>query len=473
MAAGDLIRRVADLSWALLRAGQLNTHDSWPRPRLLAYQHARFLRLVRYAQVFSPFYADLYRGIEIDGALNVTRLPVVTKRLLMEHFETVVTDPRLRRAELERHLSVAREDESYLSRYRVVATAGTSGLRGIFVYDRDAWRTVLANTIRWQRLTGITPRLPDRIRICSIGADSPMHVTNRIPLSVNVGLFRLRHIEATEPISNQVEALNAFQPHALLPYPSIAALLAREQIAGRLAIRPEVVATHSELLTPEMSRLIEQAWGRIPYNHYGLTEEPHVGTDCSVHAGIHLFEDTCMLEVVNDEHQPLPDGVMGTRYLLTNLYNRTLPLIRYEVTDMLCRAAERCECGRPFALLQGIVGRAEDLLRLQRIDGTGEIAVAPMLISLAIESFPTVHEYAAEHDAEGIHIRLVVPNAGERPRIVSELPERLHADIARHGAVAPTITLSVVEALDRSAQRMGKLNVVERRRAAGAVEVAS
>src|SRR6516225_2146420 len=111
MAASDLTGRIADLLWALLRARQFTTHDSWPRERLLAYQRACFLRLVRHAQVFSPFYADLYRGIEIDGALNVTRLPVVTKRLLMEHFETVVTDARLRRAELERHLSVAREDE--------------------------------------------------------------------------------------------------------------------------------------------------------------------------------------------------------------------------------------------------------------------------------------------------------------------------------------------------------------------------
>ena len=76
MAAGDLIRRIADLSWALLRARRFTTHDSWPRERLLAYQHACFLRLVRHAQVFSPFYADLYRGIEVDGALNVTRLPV-------------------------------------------------------------------------------------------------------------------------------------------------------------------------------------------------------------------------------------------------------------------------------------------------------------------------------------------------------------------------------------------------------------
>ena len=57
----------------------------------------------------------------------------------------------------------------------------------------------------------------------------------------------------------------------------------------------------------------------------------------------------------------------------------------------------------------------------------------------------------------------MVPNADERLRIVSELPGRLRADIARQGAVAPAITLSVVDVLDRSGERMGKLNVVGRR----------
>jgi phenylacetate-CoA ligase len=468
----DIIGRVVDLLGALLRAREFAAHNDWPRARLVAYQRARLLRLVRHAQASSAFYANLYRGITVNDRLDITRLPVVTKLLLMEHFDAVVTDPRLRRAELERHLALARGDEVYLGRYRIVATAGTSGLRGVFVYDRNAWRTVLANTIRWQRFIGITPRLPHRVRICSIGADKPMHVTSRIPMSANVGLFRLLHIEATDPIPKQIAALNAFQPHALLPYPSIAAVLARDQIAGRLAIQPQVVATHSELLTSDMARLIEQAWGRKPFNHYGLTEEPHVGTDCVLHAGIHLFEDTSMLEVVDDAHRPVPDGTMGTRYLLTNLYNRTLPLIRYEVTDILCRAAEPCACGRPFALLHGIGGRAEDMLRLRRADGN-EIAVAPMLLSLAIESFVGVREYAAEHDADGIYIRLVVPDAVERQRIASELPERLRADIARQGAIPPPVTLAIVDALDRSAQRMGKLSIVGRRRAAVPAEAAS
>jgi phenylacetate-coenzyme A ligase PaaK-like adenylate-forming protein len=380
----------------------------------------------------------------------------------MEHFDEVVTDPRLRRAELERHLAEIRGDECVFGRYQIVATAGTSGLRGIFVYDSEAWRMVLANTIRWQGFLGIGPRLPRRMRICSIGADSPIHASSRIPLSGDVGLYRLLHIEATAPISRQAAALNAFQPDMLSPYPSVAALLAREQIAGRLAIHPKVVATHSEVLTPEMARLIEQAWGVRPFNHYGLTEEPHLGTDCDRHAGIHLFEDVAMVEVVDDDYRPVPDGRMGTRWLLTNLYNRAQPLIRYDVTDMLCRATAPCSCGRPFALVQAIGGRAEDMLHLPRNDGRGEVAVTPMVISLAIERFPGLREYAAEHDAAGIRLRLVVLEPADRRRMEAELPQRLRAELAGQGAVPPPITLIFVAAIKRSPRRMGKLKLVER-----------
>jgi phenylacetate-coenzyme A ligase PaaK-like adenylate-forming protein len=345
----DSFRRVADFAAALILANRFAARDAWSRAQLAAHQRAAFLGIVRHAKASSPFYRDLYRDIAITDDLDPAALPVTSKRLLMDNLDSVVTDPRLRRAELQRHMEQAKGDSCLFGEYRVVATAGTSGLRGIFVYDRPAWRTVLANTVRWQRFIGIRPRLPRRTRICSIGADNPMHVTSRIPMSSDVGLFNLLHVEATDPMAQQVAALNAFQPDALLPYPSIAALLAHEQIAGRLSIRPAVIATHSELLTPEMAQLIEQAWGSKPFNHYGLTEEPHVGTDCAAHAGIHLFEDTAMVEVVDDDARPVPDGQMGTRWLLTNLYNRVQPLIRYEVTDMLRRSTMPVRAAAPSA----------------------------------------------------------------------------------------------------------------------------
>jgi phenylacetate-coenzyme A ligase PaaK-like adenylate-forming protein len=385
----------------------------------------------------------------------------------MENFDAVVTDQRLRRVDLHRHLADDVRDEMLFDTYRIVATAGTSGLRGVFVYDRAAWRVVLANTLRWQRFSGIVPRLHRRVRICSIGADSPMHVTSRIPMSGNVGLFRLLHLQATDRIDRLIRALTDFQPDAVFPYPSVAALLAREQLAGRLAITPRVIATHSELLTPEMARLIEQAWGIKPFNHYGLTEEPHVAADCAMHAGLHLFEDTAMIEVVDNDFNPVPDGTMGTRYLLTNLYNRVQPLIRYEVTDMLCKAAQPCACGRPFTLIAEVGGRAEDMLRLPRADGRpGDVQVTPMVVSLAIEAFLGVLEYAAEHDATGIRLRLVVPDSEDRRHIAEQLPARLNADIVRHNALPPPIALDFVENLERSAQRMGKISIVVGRPAA-------
>jgi phenylacetate-coenzyme A ligase PaaK-like adenylate-forming protein len=326
---------------------------------------------------------------------------------------------------------------------------------------------VLANTIRWQRFAGIVPAVRRRIRICSIGADNPMHVTSRIPMSGNVGLFRLLHLRATDPVDRLVQALTDFRPDAIMPYPSVAALLAREQLAGRLAITPRVIATHSELLTPEMARLIEQAWGIKPFNHYGLTEEPHAAADCAMHAGLHLFEDTVMIEVVDDDYRPVADGTMGTRYLLTNLYNRVQPLIRYEVTDMLCKVPEPCRCRRPFTLIAGVGGRAEDMLRLPRADGRpGDVQVTPMVVSLAVEAFLDVREYAAEHDAEGIRLRVVVPEEGDRQRVAVQLPARLKADIARHDALPPPISIEFVDSLERSAHRMGKISIVAHRRVA-------
>lgn len=464
----ELGSRLADAVNALIIARQLSACDSWSRAELLAYQRGKFLQIVRFAQASCTFYRDLYRGIDLGDGLDAKRLPVTDKRRLMENFEAAVTDPRLRRAELEEQLKAMGRQELYLGRYRVAATAGTSGLRGIFVYDRPDWRIVLANTIRWRRLIGIVPRLPARVRICSIGADNPMHLTSKIPMSLDFGLFRLLHLEATEPLAQQVAVLNEFQPNAMLPYPSIAALLAREQLAARLAIHPKVVATHSELLMPEMAKLIEEAWGTKPFNHYGLTEEPHVGSDCPQHTGLHLFEDTAMIEVVDDDYRPVPDGEMGTRYLLTNLYNRTQPLIRYEVTDMLCLSPTPCPCGRPHALVQSMGGRSEDVLRLRRRSGSGEVTVTPMILSLAIESFVGIREYAVDHDREEIRIRLVVPNEDERRRITTELPQRLRVDLERQGAIAPVVSVAFVDLLERSAQRMGKINIVGRRRQSAA-----
>jgi hypothetical protein len=158
---------------ALAVARSLAVHDRWTPAALRTHQQAHIDSLVRRAATASPFYADLYRGVDLTAPIDLTALPVVNKAMLMENFETAVTDARLSRSVVLDDLQALRGDAYLLGEYRAVATTGTSGLRGHFVYDRAAWRVVLANTLRWNRFMGVSPRLPLRVRIASIGADAP------------------------------------------------------------------------------------------------------------------------------------------------------------------------------------------------------------------------------------------------------------------------------------------------------------
>ncbi len=453
------LKQTQDVLCALLRAFQLQRHDSWTRDQLRRHQDRKLEDMVRHAAAHSPFYRQLYRELPLQQEVDLQALPVINKRILMENFDRIVTDRRLRLRELEAHMGQARQDDYFLGKYRVLSTTGTSGLRGVFVYDRSAWQMVLANTIRWHRFAGIRPRLPKRLRICAIGADIPAHVSRCIPESGDVGLFKVLCLSATEPLSELVAALNRFEPQVLMPYPSIAALLANEQLSGRLRIHPEVVATHSEALTGEMRRLISDAWNVSVFDHYGLTEEPHVACECTAHDGLHIFEDLAIVEVLDDEGRPVPSGTLGAKYLLTNLYNKVQPLIRYEVTDIIATTDEPCSCGRPFSRITRIAGRSEELLLLR--DATGRtVTVPPVAFSVCLDVIPEIVEFELSHNPTKIDLLVVTRSDVDHRALRSHLIESLTNLIRTLGAEPPAINVVFCEAIQRRGERMGKLQHV-------------
>ena len=69
----------------------------------------------------------------------------------MANFDRIVTDKRLTRALVEQHLSSAQVGAALIGEYFVLATGGTTGERGIFVYDHLGWELAVANLLRFQR----------------------------------------------------------------------------------------------------------------------------------------------------------------------------------------------------------------------------------------------------------------------------------------------------------------------------------
>ncbi len=86
-------------------------------------------------------------------------------------------------------------------------------------------------------------------------------MTQRLAASVDVGLHRVTPLTVTAPLPRLVGQLNANRPQALDAYPSIAALLGEEQLAGRLRLGLRALSTSSEALLPEVRKRLERAFG--------------------------------------------------------------------------------------------------------------------------------------------------------------------------------------------------------------------
>jgi phenylacetate-coenzyme A ligase PaaK-like adenylate-forming protein len=462
MAPTDQARRLADLAGAMRLARELIAHDRWTPDELRAFQRRRLAEVVGHAVTESRFYRERYAGLDVGDPVDLDRLPVVDKATVMDHFDELVTDPRLTLAAVEAHLDGLDRDELLLGRYRAMATGGSTGRKGVFVADRDEWRTYLAGFFRWNHYVGLRPRLPRRVRVASIAAARPLHMTYRMATSIDLGLYRVLRLEATAPPAAMVEALNRHQPEFLYAYGSVLGLLATEQLEGRLRIRPAIIASSGETHTGELRDAVRAAWGSSSFELYAMTEAGILGSHCDRHTGIHLFEDQAVVEVVDEGGRPVLAGQTGHKLLVTNLVTRTQPLLRYEVSDMVAMAPEPCPCGRPFRLLRAVEGRNDDILHLAAAAG-GTVPIHPLALRGALAGIPGLTQYKVVHDHDGLHVRAALRPGADPASAVALIGTRLTERLGAQGAARPVVQVELRDSLQDERDTAGKFKLVESR----------
>jgi phenylacetate-CoA ligase len=410
-----------------------------PRADLERHQQERFAETVRHAVTHSPLYRELYAGRDPGD------LPTVTKDLLMERFADWVTDPRLRLGALERHVEgLGLEDELFAGDFRVMPTGGTSGRRAIHAFDQAEWTDCLVAFMRWSELFGLRPKLP-RMRVATVMTGGSRHMTSRFNLSSDVGAHRTLRLDAGQAVAELARALETFRPDALLGYASAVGLLVCEALDGRLDIAPRIVATTSEVRPAETTERIRAAWGVEPHDAFGSTETLY-GGDCEHHTGIHVFEDQTLVEVV--------DG----KLVVTSFLRRSQPLIRYELGDLATLDAAPCPCGRSFARLVAVEGRADDVLRLPGAGGA-TVAVHPIAIRSPLSAVPELRRYKVVHDRDGLHVRLELRSGGAE--VADRVATLVRDGLARSGAdVQPRV--EIVERLADDGPS-GKFRLIESR----------
>jgi phenylacetate-CoA ligase len=437
-------------------AGEQVARDRWTRDRLLAWQAERLRALLRHATAASPYYREVLGPDAAGGDVPLQELPTLPKATLMDNFDRIVTDPRLRRAEVEARLAGADPGRPVLGGYRVFATAGTTGLRGLFVYSDQELATWVATCLRGMAVWGLTPAT----RLAGIGSPSPLHISNQLYAVLLAGRpGGMPRLSVTTPLPELVAALNAYQPEALTAYPSIAAQLAEAQLDGQLRIAPTLVATTSEVLTTDMRHRIHAAWSLDPIDFYGTTEAAVPAAGRHGQTGMDILEDLVIIEPVDAHNHPVPPGTPGHRVLLTNLVNHTQPLIRYELTDSITLADTPNPLGLPYTRIAAIDGRSDDIITLPTPAG-GQIPVHPFRLRAPFATLPDVRQYQIRHDQTALHVRVVLRPSAARDTLQG-IQAALTQELQAAGAVPPPIEVTPVDDIPRDPGHGAKFKLIQ------------
>ena len=155
---------------------------------------------------------------------------------------------------------------------------------------------------------------------------------------------------------------------------------------------------------------------------------------------MHLPDDLTIIEPVDEEGRPVPYGQPAAKILLTNLYNKTQPLIRYEINDSMTIIDEPCECGSGHKRMTDLRGRFDTFFEydngtiLHRLGMEGVLLGDPNVVEMQVTQTPN-----------GMLVSLVPRGGGNTEALRENLVELLR----RSGLDNPDVTIITVNSLER------------------------
>jgi len=354
--------------------------ETLPREKLQEIELKRFRELLRWAKDQSPFYKRKLRGIEpgdIRTMEDVAKVPVTEKDEL--------------RAAQEGKEPYLYGDLLAVPPERLSIFHQTSGTTGKPVYIPDTYES-------WQWVVEVW---------CYILYAAGFRAQDRVflPFAYNVYIAFWQGHYAAEKLGcevvpggaldtqGRIQKMKEVKATALMNTPTYGLHMA--EVAKEMGIDPRRDLNIRRMISagepvPEPTRLrLEELWGAEVYDHIGGTEPGGWGGMCSEKKGMHVIEPHYLFEMVDLEtmSKPIPPGTKGVA-VITPLCRRCIPLIRFNLKDVMMVMDEPCPCGRTSIRVSQIGGRVDDLRKIRGVFFT------PAVVEEVIRGkFPEVLEF--------------------------------------------------------------------------------
>ena len=245
---------------------------------------------------------------------------------------------------------------------------------------------------------------------------------------------------------------------AIATYPLRLIEVAREEKFDLATLRLRVGIFGSEMWSDELRARIDRELNLTSYDIIGMTETggPGLGIECARRAGIHVWEDHYLVEIVEPRTGTAVDDGAEGELVVSTLTREGLPLVRYrthDLTRVVSRA--RCDCGRTALRVDRLRGRTDDMVIFKGVN-----FYPRQLETLLLRHAGLGHEYQIVLDADGGGERLTIvaeAEPGYDPSVAARIKRELHDLLS----LSPEIRLCPAGTIERV---QGKaVRVVDRR----------
>ncbi|MDE7280906.1 MAG: phenylacetate--CoA ligase family protein [Ruminiclostridium sp.] len=345
------------LLWDLYR---LKRNTSKTPAQIQRLREKKLRKMISFAYDHSDYYRRSFKqaGINEKNIMTapLSAFPTIDKQQLLKHFDELVTAPDLKQEELRRFDESTEADRSsFKGKYHLVHSSGSTGIPGYFVYDNNAWNSMLLGIIRaalWNMSMGeILKLLKQTPRILYIAATDGRYGG---AMAVGDGIDGVRakqlYLDINTPLARWIDKIREFKPNMIIGYPSALKILGELAERGEAEVNVFRIITCGEPLGVSLRSYLEKTFNAEVINFYGASESLALGVETDPKEGMILFDDMNVIEVEN-----------GNMYL-TSLYNFAQPLIRYRLTDSLTLEKPDANSPYPFTRATGLLGRSDDIL---------------------------------------------------------------------------------------------------------------
>jgi len=402
----------------------------WSSQKLKDFQTKKLRELITHAYNNVPYYHNLFKSLnltpyDIKSINDLNKLPIVTKNEIRKNMNDFIA------VNIPKNKMIRN------------ATSGSSGSPFEYIIDKDELSFFRSMGLRNWEVVGYN--LGDKIATLSGSSLLPqkMSFLHKLSFKANRNLPLSSFNMNSETVRRYTKLLLDYNPKFLRGYPSSISIIANSIIENNIEFNLSAVMTTAETLFPSQRKIIMEAFNCDVFDSCGCNDGGEYLFECEEHVGYHVGCEQSIHEFVNENGINVSNNEVGN-IVLTDLWNYSMPFIRYDAGDMAIYTDEKCPCGRGLPLVKSIIGRTVDQIILPDKNALPGLTFTDIFekegISESIVDYQIVQE-----NTDRFCINLVTND-----KYNSQIGTKIHMFFEEHMGIPLDINFNLVDQIPRT-----------------------